>query len=307
MAASVGIYAMTFSFLMLLDALLGLSIQRANSLVPFRLYTDFQSEPPKAVREAMREELESIMSPIGWPIEWSPMPRTTYAEMSVTLAIARFRGMCDVADLAPGSNPRTVLGSTNVTNGRILPFADVDCDAIVSFLGSVLTCVSVEKRRIIFGRAVARVLAHELYHILAMEEGHTASGLGAAAFCAQDLVARQFLFGRKEVQKLRISLVPVLRSSGRVPGVGKDKGASLFITSGCTGCHGPRGEGTRWGPALRMDSVTHYPEELAWRQVNVFAEMHKRGKNLKIQWPRLKAAEVELLSAYLRRLRPQDR
>jgi len=44
---------------------------------------------------------------------------------------------------------------------------------------------------VVFGRAIARVLAHELYHVLARTESHAAKGVAQRALSGSDLAADQ--------------------------------------------------------------------------------------------------------------------
>jgi len=53
----------------------------------------------------------------------------------------------------------------NLTDGTILPFVEVDCGRIGAFLGPGLFALSSRAREKVFLRAIARVAAHELYHV----------------------------------------------------------------------------------------------------------------------------------------------
>ncbi len=44
----------------------------AQAISAMRLYTDFEKEPAAPVRAAIRNEVDEIMSPIGWSFAWSP-------------------------------------------------------------------------------------------------------------------------------------------------------------------------------------------------------------------------------------------
>ena len=56
---------------------------------------------------------------------------------------------------------------------------------------------------LIMGRAMARVVAHELYHMLTGSTAHARSGIARAEYSRDDLTADEFLFCEKEVGWVR--------------------------------------------------------------------------------------------------------
>jgi hypothetical protein len=98
------------------------------------------------------------------------------------------------------------MGRTHVSDGTVIPFSDVYCSAIRAFLAPALTSTEPNRRNFVFGRAIGRVLAHELYHVLAKTKHHGSGGLGEAAYSSQELAADEFDFQDKEVQRIRVTL-----------------------------------------------------------------------------------------------------
>ncbi len=72
---------------------------------------------------------------------------------------------------------------------RILPFSEVDCDGLRVFLQRGLLGLRAQDRALAYGRAVGRVLAHELYHIFADTKHHGSCGIAKEAFSSQDLLS----------------------------------------------------------------------------------------------------------------------
>jgi hypothetical protein len=66
-----------------------------------------------------------------------------------------------------------------------------------------LSSVRIAQRNVLLGRSIGRILAHELYHILADETGHANEGIAKSAFTAGDLLAARFEFERGTLQLLR--------------------------------------------------------------------------------------------------------
>jgi len=148
------------SFL-LLGSLARLFAQPALPITTFRLYTEYDLKPPEQVRNAMEQEVESIMEPIGWPVAWSSVRQIAVGEVSAALAVVHFTGECDVPGKHISPFDSKALAWTRMVEGEILPFSGVDCSAVGAFLAPELISVKAQKRQAMFGRALGRVLAHE--------------------------------------------------------------------------------------------------------------------------------------------------
>jgi hypothetical protein len=182
----------------------------ANGVAAITLYSDFKATPPPAVLSALEDEIHVIMEPIGLQFEWRMLNAARGNEVSVELAVITFRGRCDVADMVPVERHPGALGWTHMSDGVILPFSDVDCDSIRGFLQADLLRMKAGDRDEAYGRAVGRVLAHELYHIFANTEKHGTSGVAKATYSVHELLSRIFQFEGRASAVLR---------SGRSKGV----------------------------------------------------------------------------------------
>jgi hypothetical protein len=172
--------------------------QRGASLAPIALYTQFQPEPPAAVLESLQAEVGSIMAPMGLNFAWRSLGASNGNQVSVELAVINFKGRCDAGGLFPNHANPGPLGWTHISDGVILPFADVDCDAVRGFLQRPLLALRPEERSQTFGRALGRVLAHELYHIFANTTHHGSDGVGREFYSVQDLLSAGFQFEARE-------------------------------------------------------------------------------------------------------------
>jgi hypothetical protein len=176
--------------------------QPGARLVPIALYTEFHQEPPAAVLEALETEVQSIMAPMGLTFQWHKLSDSDGTQVSVELAVIKFNGRCDVAGLLPYDSNPGALGWTHLSDGVILPFADVDCSAVRGFIQKELLSTRSEDRAQAFGRALGRVLAHELYHIFANTTRHGSDGVGRGFYSAHDLLAADFQFEARESMAL---------------------------------------------------------------------------------------------------------
>ena len=179
--------------------------------LPAVLYTTFQKPAPPTVRHALQDEVESLMGPIGRHFVWRSISGVQGNEVSSELAVLTFKGNCTVGNLAPKEVNPGALGWTHVSDGAILPFSDIDCDRIRGFVQKELLYRKVADREEIFGRAVARVVVHELYHIFANTPHHGSDGVAKAAYTVQELLADEFQFEEAQCKALRASTPPTGR------------------------------------------------------------------------------------------------
>lgn len=94
------------------------------------------------------------------------------------------------------------LGQTHIVEGSVLPIADIRCDRIRRFIDADLRILNTESRGELFGRALGRVMAHELYHILLRTREHGRDGIARPAQSAADLVAARAGFAPRDDRKL---------------------------------------------------------------------------------------------------------
>lgn len=149
----------------------------------------------------MRNELEEIMQPAGLDLDWLGVGDSTTASRVIWVEL---KGACE-ASTGPVEKfkNRTALASTAVQDGKVLPFSWVDCNAVERFLGPSLERFNLADRNILYGKALARLIAHEFFHVLAATEGHTSGGVSKTAFTVADLLAPEIAFQPEAIAMLR--------------------------------------------------------------------------------------------------------
>jgi len=189
---------------------------RGATSAPITLYTHFDHEPPVAVLDALQAETENIMAPAGMHFEWRNLDEARGSEVSTELAVVTVRGRCDTETLMNRVKAEGALGLTHVSDGHILPFTEVNCDRVRNFIQSELIAASVDDRNAVFGRALGRVLAHELYHVFANTTRH-GSGVAKESYTVHDLTCEDFQFQQRESQMLHATRTrPTLDDAGGV-------------------------------------------------------------------------------------------
>ena len=287
-----------FLALMALAALPALNGPR--TVAPVALFAQFEHDPSPAVFDAIRREVAEIMSPVGFPFEWKARDNARGDETVAQLAVVTFKGSCSAADLGFDRNSSGPLGITHIGDGVVLPFADIDCDRIRDFLRKELIGTRATDRDRTLGRAVGRVVAHELFHVFVGAKYHMSTGLAKPAFTEQELMADRFEFAAGEFRILRASLKPARTLMSRLRRAPSPlSGRSIFQENGCASCHGTLGEGTRLAPGLRATSRSLDPKTLAAELAKQEMDMYTRAKHPRLEALALDDDEVADLVSFL--------
>jgi hypothetical protein len=95
------------------------------------------------------------------------------------------------------------LADSAISEGRLLPFIRVNCEYLAQMLAADLRPLNVTKRDAVFGRALGRVVAHEIYHIMGETTGHQVHGVAKASFSVRDLLGGDFEFDTASLDQMR--------------------------------------------------------------------------------------------------------
>ena len=171
---------------------------------PLSVFLSNAEAASPAVTASMRAELQELLASSGLHLHWHDGSGNVMGRM----AVIRLQGAC--RNNAPNplrahqvSLDPEALGSTHVSNGEVLPFADIRCDHIRRFVAIPLSSAgTVETRDEMLGRAVARVIAHEIYHIVLRTTGHGKKGLARATQSAAQLVSARLNFAQEDERRL---------------------------------------------------------------------------------------------------------
>jgi hypothetical protein len=185
------------------------------------VFLDFQaSASPLAVSE-MKQEIASILRPSGLELDWHMLRDRRSSDTFADLVVLTFKGVCEeeeplINELGPVGRGAP-LAFTHISEGKILPFSEVQCDTIRKYIAPHLASSKPQDRDAILGRALGRVVAHELYHIFAGTTEHAANGIEKSFHTPKELTARQFHFTAHEFEVLRATKTRVQRPFGGDP------------------------------------------------------------------------------------------
>jgi hypothetical protein len=118
-------------------------------------------------------------------IEGDRMPLGLSVDSSITVYL---HGDCRLAPLQRRTAFGVPLGWVLRVDGRVEPFAHVDCTRIGQVLGPQARLLSDQRRVDVMARAMARVILHEWIHIATQNRKHTETGIAKAEFGVADLM-----------------------------------------------------------------------------------------------------------------------
>jgi hypothetical protein len=174
---------------------------------PLAIFYSFDTPAPPAVFAAMQWELERILAPSGVLATWRAMDSArNRGEDFSEIVVFRFRGQCNFKGFLPGDltdAAGNALAETDTSNGRVLSFASVNCDRVSAFITPNLRGMPPARIAEVLGHALARVSAHEIYHMLSGVKTHDDKGIFQAGHSRKDLTAAAFSFATPENNWLR--------------------------------------------------------------------------------------------------------
>ena len=107
---------------------------------------------------------------------------------------------------------RGPLGFTHSSDGSVLSFSEIECDKVRSCLRTAMWGGDYGHSDELFGRALARVLSHELYHMLTGSHSHAASGVSRRSLSGSELISDRLRLTQAELDRMHSAMV------GPVPG-----------------------------------------------------------------------------------------
>jgi hypothetical protein len=166
---------------------------------------DFQEAASPQTVGAMQREVRHLFEPAGMRVEVRLATNIQAGETFDRLVLMKVKGSC-----TPPADPMLIdergpgpLAFPSTNNDAVQPFGEVACDSVRRAVESTLWGGQRRESEQLFGRALGRVVAHELAHIVAGTGEHGKSGLFTPALSGAQLVADHAEFNAEDVQRLR--------------------------------------------------------------------------------------------------------
>ena len=191
-----------------LICLLSAATTTAGAVTSLELLTQFDRQPSTTVVEAMEREIDSLYRDVPVAIGWHGVSGYHSKVIAPRLVFVYFKGDCRSPRLPPHQSAEGLaLAGISRVDGRMLPVVTVDCDRTARYVWPSMSGAERTNGDTAFGRALARVLAHELYHYLTGATKHTRSAIFRSSIPASSLLAREMRFIPEEVADLKHALV----------------------------------------------------------------------------------------------------
>jgi hypothetical protein len=170
---------------------------------PVTLLLQFEEKRSEVMLDAMKQELATIMKDSGYRFDYRLAEDAASGEVYPELIIVKFKGRCTMERIPMPFDERGPFGFTHTVDGEVLPFSVIACERVKSSITPVLSGNGHKDADAVFGRAVGRVLAHELYHIMAKTEKHGTKGVAKPALSAKQLVSNQLEMDRSDLDQIQ--------------------------------------------------------------------------------------------------------
>jgi len=176
----------------------------ASSEAPVTLIIDAATPLSSEVATALHHEVEHIFRETGYSFQWVNRGEVKADDSFPDLVVIRLKSACGSEPLraAAGSTRGSALGWAHVSEGEMLPFIEVDCARLGRMLRVANFTESTLSQHQMMGKALGRVLAHELYHVLTGSSHHSPSGIAQAALSSAHLTRPTLTFTERELSLL---------------------------------------------------------------------------------------------------------
>ena len=168
----------------------------------------FRFEHPYAERtlKETQRELKALIGDETIQLEWHDRNDFEGKSTFSSLVVLNFQGNCDPRAEGLFNGPMDGwLARMHLFEGVVLPFGEVNCDLVRALMSDGPRSAKLTEKE--FGRALARVLAHELYHFLTQSTEHATQGLEKPSFSRADLALDGLRLNRKELGRLSKSML----------------------------------------------------------------------------------------------------
>jgi hypothetical protein len=149
---------------------------------------DFQGPRSAKSVEEMKREVESVMKSSGLTLDWRTRGEAGASGFD-NLVVVRFKGKCILEPVGYLYDERGPLAFTYSTAGEVQPYSEVACDRVSAAARSAMSGRDFAKADVLFGRALGRVVAHEMMHMLARSGAHGHAGVEKAALSGKSLIS----------------------------------------------------------------------------------------------------------------------
>lgn len=169
---------------------------------PLTVVVDSEKPIPSSALQELQAELDQLLAQGQRRVEWKLRSDLKPGVDVADLVLVRFRGSCRMETVPMPLDERGPLALTHTADGEVLPFSEVLCDKVKVAARSAMHGGQLRDGDKLMGRAMARVLAHEIWHITGNTHSHGRRGVAARGLTGAQLIADRLDFDRHDAQAL---------------------------------------------------------------------------------------------------------
>jgi hypothetical protein len=168
---------------------------------------NFKGPSSAAAVKEMEREAGGILHSSGIQLDWRA--RSDVGDIAFKdLVLMTFHGSCMFTPMPPRYDELGPYAITHSTGGEVLPFGEVDCDHVAGSIRNAMTGGDYAKADVLLGRALGRVVAHELVHMLTKSAQHGKEGVEKAALTGRQLIADSLPLSEFDIDRLQMERKP---------------------------------------------------------------------------------------------------
>ncbi len=162
---------------------------------------DFQGPRSEQSVAEMKREFAGIMKDTAVRFDFRSRSQASQEALS-DLVLVRFKGKCVLDPVGYLYDERGPMAFTYSTDGVVQPFSEVACDKVTSAVRSAMSGGDFAHADVLLGRALGRVLAHEVVHMLSKSGAHGHTGVARTALSGSQLIAPELRLEPEDVERL---------------------------------------------------------------------------------------------------------
>lgn len=185
---------------------LGAGIEHVSPSV-LTVILDFKGPFSKASLVEMKRESGLVLQSSGVQLDWRMLGEDPYASYA-DLVVMTFRGTCKYEPAAPvdTADEPGPLAMTHSVNGEIQPFGEVNCDRVVNSARNAMLSVDYARADLLIGRALGRVVTHELVHMITGSAEHGLEGVERSSLSGRQLITGELSLSGFDIDRLKQKL-----------------------------------------------------------------------------------------------------
>lgn len=180
---------------------LGAGVDRVPPSV-LTVILDFKGPHSRTSLKEMKRESGQILSASGVQLDWRMLGEDPFASYN-DLVVMTFKGACEFEPAAPLYDELGPLAITHTTDGEVQPFGEVNCNRVVSSARNAMSGMDYSRADMLIGRAMGRVVAHELVHMLTKSGRHGTEGVEKPALSGKQLIAASLPLSAFDIDRLK--------------------------------------------------------------------------------------------------------